>query len=346
MNMMQALIFHGPGNIRVEERPIPAIGPGEALLKVGVASVCASDLRVFKGEKKAKAGVIPGHEIAGLIDSVGEGVDEVAVGDRVIVCPIIACGACYFCLIGRRNRCLKRVTLGYDEDGGFANYVRIPASLVHLGHVIKIDTEMDYEVAAMTEPFACVLNSLESCRVQPGSTMVIIGAGPMGLMHLVLGRAMGAARIIISDPVEARLKAAAELGATVCINPQKHDLAKETLALTAGLGADAGFLSVGNVQPVEDGLGAVRKQGYFNFFAGFPPGSRLDIDANRIHYDELFLTGTQNATTDQYVRAARLLSVLPDARKLITHRYGPADAHKAYESRLGMDGLKAVVNYQ
>lgn len=345
METMQALIFHAPGRIQVEERPVPVIRPGEALLRVGVASVCASDLRVFRGEKKAKAGVIPGHEMAGVIERVGEGVAGVHPGERVVVCPIIACGECYFCLIGRRNRCLKRVTLGYDEDGGFATYVRVPAALVSMGHVIKIDSEIDDEVAAMTEPFACVLNSLESCRVQPGSTMVIIGAGPMGLMHLVLGRALGAARIIISDPVEARLKAAAELGATVCINPERHDLIRETLAMTGGLGADAGFLSVGNVQPVEAGLGAVRKQGYFNFFAGFPPGSRLDIDANRIHYDELFLTGTQNANTDQYVRAARLLSVIPDARKLITHRYGPADAAQAYASRLGMDGLKAVVRY-
>ena len=345
MDMMQALIFHEPGKISVEERPVPQIGPGEALLKIGVASVCASDIRVYKGEKKARPGVIPGHEMAGEIAAVGSGVREVTPGQRVILCPIIACGECYFCLIGRRNRCVRRVTLGYDEDGGFAHYVRVPEALVRLGHVIKIDQEMDYELAAMTEPFACVLNSLESCKVQPGSTLLIIGAGPMGLIHLLMGRAMGAAKVIISDPVEERLKVAEELGATVCVNPQKHSLVKETLAATGGLGADVGILSVGAVGPVEEGLSAMRKQGYFNLFAGFPPDSRLDMEANRIHYDELFLTGTQNATTDQYVRAAHMLSVMPDAKKLITHRYGPKEANQAYESRLGMEGLKAVVHY-
>ena len=111
------------------------------------------------------------------------------------------------------------------------------------------------------------------------------------------------------------------------------------------MGADVGILSVGAVAPVEEGLSGIRKQGYFNLFAGFPPGSRLDMEANRIHYDELFLTGTQNATTDQYQRTSKMMSIMPDARKLVTHRFGPSDANKAYESRLGMTGLKAVVRY-
>ena len=346
MDAMKALIFHAPGKISVEDRPVPEIGPGEVLLKVGATSVCASDIRVYKGEKKAKAGVIPGHEIAGEVAQVGAGVQEVSLGERVVLCPIIACGECYFCLIGKRNRCLNRLTLGYDEDGGFANYVRVPAALVRIGHMIKIDQTMPYELASMTEPFACALNSLESCRVQPGSTLLIIGSGPMGLIHLLLARAMGAAKVIMSDPVEERLKIAEELGAAVCVNPEKRSLLKEVMAATGGLGADAGILSVGAIGPVEEGLSAVRKQGYFNLLAGFPPGSQFTMDANRIHYDELFLTGTQNATTDQYVRVSRMLSVMPNAKKLITNRYGPAEANKAYEARLGLDGLKAVVLYQ
>ena len=345
MATMHALIFDQPGQIHVEERPIPEIGPGEVLLKVGAASVCASDIRVYKGEKKAKAGVIPGHEIAGAVAEIGEGVEGLSRGERVVLCPIIACGECYFCLIGKRNRCLRRLTLGYDEDGGLANYVRVPKPLVEMGHIIPMEAELDYEAAAMTEPFSCVLNSVETCRVQPGSTMLIIGAGPMGLMHLILGRAMGAARTIVSDPIEERLRVAAELGATHCVNPEKYDLVGEVMSATKGLGADAGFLTFGTVQAVDQGLSSVRKQGYFNLFAGFPPESRFDLDPNRIHYDELFVTGTQNANTDQYVRMSRLLAVLPDARRLITHRFGASDANKAYETRLGMAGLKAVVIY-
>ena len=160
MDSMRALIFHGPGNIKVEERPIPEIGPDEVLLKVGATSVCASDIRVYRGEKKAVQGVITGHEFAGRVAKVGEDVAGIAVGDRTIVCPIIACGACYYCQIGRRNRCLKRVTLGYDVDGGFADYVRVPSSIVRLGHMIPLDSELPYDLASITEPMACALNSV------------------------------------------------------------------------------------------------------------------------------------------------------------------------------------------
>lgn len=345
MDTMEALIFHEPGKISVETRPIPKIAAGEVLVKVGATSVCASDIRVYKGEKKANPGVIPGHEISGQVVQVGAGVEEVSSGDRVVVCPIIACGECYYCLMGKRNRCLHRLTLGYEEDGGFANYLRVPQALVKLGHIIKVPGSMDYEMACMTEPFACALNSLESCRVLPGSTLMIIGAGPMGLIHLLLARAIGAAKVIVSDPVVARLEQAEAFGAAVCVNPERQSLVGEVMAATGGLGADAGILSVGALGPLEEGLSAIRKQGYFNLFAGFPPGSQFVMDANRIHYDEIFLTGTQNATTDQYIRVSRMLSVMPDARKLITHRFGPAEAHKAYESRLGLEGLKSVVLY-
>lgn len=343
---MRALVFHGPGQIAVEERPIPEIGPGDVLLKVGAASVCASDIRVYRGEKKAVPGVITGHEFAGTVVRVGDDVRNVAVGDRTIVCPIVACGACYFCQIGRRNRCLNRLTLGYDQDGGFADYVRVPEAIVRLGHLIPLESELPYELACITEPMACVLNSLESCKVTPGCTMVILGCGPMGLMHLVLGRAMGAAKVIMSDPVEERRRVAEELGATVAIDPTKHSIAAETKARTGGLGADAGFLSIGIASLVDEGLAAVRKEGYFNLFAGFPPGARMDIEANRIHYDEIFMTGTQNATTDHYVRVSQMLPHLPGARRLITNRYRPEEANLAYEARLGLSGLKAVVLYE
>ena len=133
MESMSALVFHEPGRISLEERPIPEVGIDDVLVQVGAASVCASDIRVYKGEKYAKPGVIPGHEMTGEVVKVGEHVDEVQTGDRVVVCPIIACGECYFCLLGRRNRCLKRITLGYEEDGGFAQYLRAPGELVHLG---------------------------------------------------------------------------------------------------------------------------------------------------------------------------------------------------------------------
>ena len=345
METMSALIFDAPGKIHVDELPVPEPGPGDILMRVRATSICYSDIRVYKGEKKAKAGVIPGHEIAGEIEAMGSEVEGFSIGQRITLCPILACGECYYCMTGKRNRCVSRTTLGYEENGGLAHYVLIPEQLVKLGHVIPLSDTLSFEVASLTEPFACVLNSLESCRVQPGSTLAVIGGGPMGLIHVLLAAAIGCPQIIVSDPVEERLAWAKELGATMTVNPKKESLEQVTMKATDGLGADAVVLSVGTVDAIADGLAVVRKQGYYNLFGGFPPSSRFDLDPNRIHYDEIFITGTQNATPDQYFRSAKLLSAIPNAAKLITHRFGPKDADGAYRARLDMSGLKTTVIY-
>lgn len=345
MDTMSALVFHKPGEISVEEVEVPKVGPGDILMKVHATSICYSDIRVFKGEKKAKSGVIPGHETAGEIVGLGPEVEGFTKGERITICPILACGECYFCLVGKRNRCVNRTTLGYEENGGLASYLLIPERLVKLGHVIRLPESLSYEVAALTEPFACALNSVETCRLVPGSSVLIIGGGPMGLIHVLLAKAIGCPQIIVSDIMDSRLEAAKELGATLCVNPKRDDIKNKVLQATDGLGADAVILSVGSVEPVAEGLEVVRKQGYFNMFGGFPPGSVVQLDPNRIHYDEIFLTGTQNATPEQYVRACRLLRVIPDAAKLLTHKFGPKEADEAYSVRLRMEGLKSAVLY-
>src|SRR5688572_4959208 len=148
---MKALVFHEPGRVSIEQRSEPQPGPRDILLRVGAASICASDIRVYRGEKKARAGVIPGHETAGVIAAVGGDVTEFRPGDRVVVCPIVADGSCYFCLQGKRNRCLNRITLGYEEDGGLAEYMLIPDRLLDLGHVFRVPDDLPLSRAALTE---------------------------------------------------------------------------------------------------------------------------------------------------------------------------------------------------
>ena len=161
---MEACVFRGPGRVTVESRPVPSSGPSEIVLRMKAAGVCHSDIRVYKGEKPARLGVIPGHEIMGTVAALGEGVGGPSLGQRVAVCPIIACGSCYYCLRGLRNRCLRRVTLGYEEDGGLAEYALIPAPVVALGHVFPVPEGLPSALATLMEPLACVLNSLEACR--------------------------------------------------------------------------------------------------------------------------------------------------------------------------------------
>jgi L-iditol 2-dehydrogenase len=339
---MKACVFHGPGELSVVERSRPEPGAGEIVLRVGAAGLCHSDIRVFKGEKAARPGVVPGHEIAGIVTEVGEGVAGFAAGDRVALCPIIACGSCEFCRVGKRNRCVNRVTLGYDEDGGLAEYLLVPAPIVRLGHVFKLPEGLPFPAASLLEPTACVLNSLELLGVGAGKTMLLVGAGPMGLIHLVLARRLGA-MVIASEPEEGRRAWARKLGAFETIDPTGCDLTARVKDLTDGAGADVAVVSAGAVPAAASALGAVRRQGSIGLFAGFPPKSVLDLDPNAVHYNELVLTGSQNATIDQYARTLALLPSLAGLRQVVTHSFSIDDAPKAYESRIEHEGLKSEV---
>ena len=230
---MRATIFNAPGNVTVEDRPTPTAGPGSIRLRIAAASLCASDVRVYRGEKYAAAGVIPGHEVAGVVDQVGEGVDDIHEGQRVIICPIVACNKCRYCLLGRRNRCEKRLTLGYDLDGGFADYLIVPPSIVATGQVFEVAPDLPLDIAALTEPSACTLASLELCNVQAGTSMAIIGAGPMGLLHLIMGQALGAGPIVVIEPIAERREIAKRWGADVVLDPTKDDVKAAVSACAA-----------------------------------------------------------------------------------------------------------------
>jgi L-iditol 2-dehydrogenase len=339
---MKACVFNGPGDVGVVDVATPEPGPGEIVLRVGAAGLCHSDVRVYKGEKYARQGVIPGHEIAGVVAGVGSGVDRFSAGQQVAICPIVACGVCEFCLVGKRNRCVSRVTLGYDENGGLGEFVLVPDPIVRLGHVFELPQGLSLRQASLLEPTACVLNSLELLGVGAGTVMLLIGAGPMGLLHLVLARQLGAL-VIASEPDEERRGWARKLGAFATIDPMTQDTAKAVKDLTDGQGADVAVVSTGVVPAATAALGAVRRQGLIGLFGGFPPQSVMDMDPNIIHYNELILTGSQNATIDQYRRTLELLPRLDDLRQIVTHSFTIEDAPKAYESRLERDGLKSEV---
>ncbi|MSQ41764.1 MAG: threonine dehydrogenase [Dehalococcoidia bacterium] len=342
---MRATVFHAPGKVAVEDRPLPQPAAGELRLRMRAASLCASDVRVYRGEKYARPGVIPGHEIAGVIDALGAGVASYAEGDRVVICPVIACGHCRFCQVGRRNRCVNRRTLGYDVDGGFADHLLVPAELVALGHVLRVPDELPLDVAALTEPSACVIASLDLCAVAPGSSLAIVGAGPMGLLHVLLARAAGAGPIIVSEPVAERRAIARRWGADVVLDPATDNVPARVKAATGGYGADAVVLTAGVLALVAPALELVRPQGIVNMFAGFPRGELVPFDPNLVHYGEVILSGSQNATSDQYRRTLALLPVVPHIDEVVTNRYDIEHAPEAYASRLAMDGLKSLVEF-
>jgi L-iditol 2-dehydrogenase len=337
---MRALRFFEPGRVAVVDTPDPHAGPGEVVLKVHATGLCNSDVRVYLGEKKAAAGVIPGHEMTGEIAECGAGV-QASIGDVVSVCPILCCGHCSFCRDGFRNRCPSRRTLGYDLDGAIAEYVLIPAPLVAMGQLLPMDPATPAHLRALLEPFACVLNSIESLGIGPGKAVAIVGGGPMGLLHLVAAQAYGAGPILVVEPEPERRAVALELGADLAVAPEQAIEAGRNL--TAGEGFHAVAMAVGLSQAAPLALDLARRLGSVNLFAGFPPGSSHTFDLNRIHYDEVRILGTQNAPFHLYGTASRLIPRLPRLERIVTNRYTLADSARAYTDRLGKSGLKSAI---
>ena len=337
---MRALRFFEPGKVAVVDVPFPKPGPGEVVLKVHATGLCNSDIRVYLGEKKAAAGVIPGHEISGEVAAMGAGV-EATVGETVSVCPILCCGSCSFCREGYRNRCPARQTLGYDLDGGIAEYVRIPAKLVAMGHLLPMDPATPPHLRALLEPFACVLNSIESLAIGAATPVAIVGGGPMGLLHLIAARAYGGGPILVVEPEAERRTVALALGADAAVAPE--DALAKGMEMTKGEGFRAVSLAAGITDAVPLALSLARRLGGINFFAGFPPGAAHTLDLNRVHYDEVRIFGTQNAPFHLYAKAAAMIPRLPALDRVVTNRYALPDAAEAYAARLGKSGLKSAV---
>jgi L-iditol 2-dehydrogenase len=337
---MRALRFYEPGKVAVVDAETPHAGPGEVVLRVHATGLCNSDVRVYLGEKKAAAGVIPGHELSGEVAEVGAGANA-REGDVVSLCPILCCGTCSFCRDGFRNRCPSRRTLGYDLDGGIAEFVRVPAPLVAMGHLLPVDAGTPAHLRALLEPLACVLNSIESLGVRAGAPFAIVGGGPMGLVHLIVAKRYGAGPILVVEPDAGRREVALALGADAVATPEDAPGLGRDLARGEGFPAVA--MAVGLAAAMPTALALVRRLGGINLFAGFPPGSKHELDLNQVHYDEVRIFGTQNAPFHLYARAATLLPMLPDLDRVVTNRYRLEEAATAYAARLGHEGLKSAV---
>ncbi len=199
---MPALVLNGPGDVQVAEKPIPTPGPGEVVLAVEATTICGTDLRIISGEKTAgvRPGVTLGHEIAGRIASLGEGVEGLVVGQQATISIVVSCGTCRACLAGREHLCSHCELVGYGLDGGLAPWLCVPAQAVSRGNIIPVATEIPATRLALAEPLSCVLNGhRRHGGVNPGETVVIIGGGAIGLLHTALNLACGAGRVILCE---------------------------------------------------------------------------------------------------------------------------------------------------
>jgi 2-desacetyl-2-hydroxyethyl bacteriochlorophyllide A dehydrogenase len=341
---MKAAVVHGANDIRLEEAPLPVPEDGDIVVRVRASGICATDVKTLLGQGLPKnLPTILGHEVAGEVSALGKGVQGIAAGDRVTVYPIAVCGECDYCLHGRHNLCRREFGLAHGIDGGFAEYVRIPRQIIDAEGVIKIPAELPFELAALAEPLSCGLAALRVNRVQPGDTVVVVGAGPMGMIHLLLSKWRGA-RVIIIEKTPGRREFAAGLGADTVIDPQALDPREEVMKLTAGEGAEAVITSLSDPRVIEASLPLVKKGGVFNIFGGPPAGSLISIDARRVHYQELTITGSFASTPQDFREAVRLISSQEiDAGRLITDRFTLDSILDAIERARSLKMIKGIV---
>lgn len=340
---MKALVFHGPGDCRVQEVDKPRIGAGELLVAVRYAGVCGTDVRIFAGTKKVEPPRIIGHEFSGEVAEAGAGVQGFSLGDRVTVYPVIFCNECYACKAGRKNICVNRQTIGYEYDGGFAEYVRIPAKAVTDGNVIPLPDAVSFKEAAISEMAAAAYNGIVRAQIRDGDTLVIVGAGPIGLCHVMLSKAKNPGQIIVSEPDMKKRELARELGADETVNPSEEDPRERIFDLTDGDGADKVIVDVGLPEVIAQSLEYLKKGGDCILFAGSPAGSRISIDPNLIHYKEIRFTGS-SASLPDYQREVLDYTArgILDLKRLISDVFPLEDFKEAFERKRDYVGLKSV----
>lgn len=346
--MMLAAVYHGPEDIRVEEVPVPQAGPGEVRLKVNNASICGTDLRIYKGAHRMyPAGTvrIPGHELVGTVDALGEGVRGIPLGQRMFVAPNIGCGNCAECVSGNNNVCANYQALGINLDGAFAEYVIVPAAAVAQGNLMPISEDVDPAVAALIEPFACVLRGQNALHIQPGETVLVMGVGPIGVMHTKLAQLRGAAQVIVSDPNGERVAQALEMGADLGVVPPGDDLEQILRAKTGGRGADVIIVAAPAHQAQEQALQLAAIGGRINFFGGLPKDNpTIRFDSNIVHYKELLVTGTTACSTADCRQAAQIVnSGRVDLSGLISARFPLREAEAAFAAARDRQALKVVI---
>lgn len=327
---MKAALFYGDREIRVEEVDMPHLERGDMLLKVLACSICSSDIREYVTRPRIKDPVILGHEfVADVVEASPESV--VLVDSRVTVKPGIACGRCYYCKRSMPNLCEHYGGLGWTEDGALAEYIRVPASIVMSGGVLQISEDIPIEHACLTEPLACCLHAHQLAEIRLGSSVVIIGAGPIGLLHVQLAKHQGAL-VIVSELITERLSMARQLGADYLIDPRSSDFAQMVKDVTDGIGADTVMVAVGSSEAAIQALSVVRKRGTVILFGGFPHGSSLEVDPNAIHYKEILLTGSTDSTPATFEEAFSLIRECKiDAAPLISGTMALDQAQEAFE---------------
>ncbi|WP_251459850.1 NAD(P)-dependent alcohol dehydrogenase [Weizmannia agrestimuris] len=341
---MKAAVMHGTRNISIETLPVPQIEENEVLIKVMAVGICGSDLHYYETGRIGKYVVdkpfILGHECAGEIAAVGSKVRHFKVGDRVAVEPGVTCGHCEACKEGRYNLCPHVQFLATPPvDGAFCQYIKMREDFV-----FAIPDALSYEEASLVEPFSVGIHAATRTKLQPGSTVAIMGMGPVGLMAVVAARAFGASNIIVTDLEPLRLEAAKEMGATYAINIREQDPYEAIQDITNGKGVDVAWETAGNPAALQSALASVCRGGKLAI-VGLPAQNEIPLNVPFIADNEIDIYGVFRYANTYPKGIKFLASGIADVKKLVTDQYALEDTYQAMERALNFKNecLKVMV---
>lgn len=336
---MKVFRFYAPGDVRIEESPEPQVAAGEVKIRVRACSMCGTDVKIASaGHQRMQPPRVMGHEIAGEVVEVGEGVTGWAAGDRVQVIAAIPCGTCEFCTAGLMTICPNQLSMGYDFDGGFAPYMIVPPQVLAVDGLNRIPDGVSFAEASVSEPFACAINAQELADTHEGDVVVVVGSGPIGCLHVRLARARGAAKVFLVELSRERLDLAAEIvkpDAAIC--SAETDPVQAVLDLTDGKGASLVITAAASGAAQEQGLRMLAPRGRISLFGGLPKDKpTITLDSNLVHYRELTIWGANGSSPAHNKQAlAHIADGSVPVADLITHRL-PLDQIR--------DGLDVVRN--
>lgn len=345
---MLAAVYHGAQDIRVEDVPRPQIAKDEVLVKVLAANICGTDLRIYKGgHRKYPEGTIriPGHEVVGEVAELGSEVQGYEVGQRVFVAPNMGHGHDRNTISGNNNMDPNFEAIGINLDGAFAEYMRVPALGVNQGNLMTLADNVDPAEAACVEPLACVLRGQNAVDVHYGDVVIVMGAGPIGILHIMLANLRGAARVIVSEPSAPRREQALKFGADKAVDPITEDLAAVVMEASRGRGADVIITAAPAKVAQESALDLAAIGGRINFFGGLPKNDPyIQFNSNTVHYRELVVTGTTACSTYDCLRALELVnSGRLDLSGIVTKRMPLKEANAAFAAAADGTNLRVAL---
>jgi L-iditol 2-dehydrogenase len=338
-------MYYSNKDIRLETMPTPSIGPGELLVRIHASGICGSD--VMEWYRIQKAPLVLGHEIAGEVIDVGEGVMAFKRGDRVAATHHVPCFTCQYCLSGHETVCDLLLSGTHFEPGGFCEYVRLPAINVERGTWI-IPEELNYDEATFVEPLACVLRGQRTMRLRPAQRLLVLGSGISGLLFITVARAVGAGQIVATDVSEYRLHAARGLGADYTIRADQ-DVPGLFREINDGRGADAVVVAAGSERAIEQAFQAVERGGVILLFAPAPDGAAISLPINKLFWRrDVTVTTTYGGGPADCARGLELMRTKRvQVRDMVTHRFGLADTIEGFRLvERGNESIKVIIRPQ